>query len=80
MPELSVCLVCASLHVSVFNLSLCVPVFVTLSLYGVPEVHPLPRAMNKMEHCCFKQAHDVPVQQKLVRRKNPSGAEKMDLI
>ncbi len=25
-------------------------------------------------------AHDVPVQQKLVRRKNPTGTQKMDLI
>ncbi len=47
-----------------FNLLLCVRTFATLSLYRIPEVHPLPRVPSKMEHYCFKQAHNVPVQQK----------------
>lgn len=40
----------------------------------------MPRVLSKMEHYRFKEAHNVPVQEKLVRKKNLSGTEKIDLI
>lgn len=48
----------------------CAHFYLSLCHYTKSLLLPLPRAQSTMRHYCFKQAHNVLVKQKLVRRKN----------